>query len=98
MGGTHVAVGGIHVAVGGTHVTVGGTAVLVGGTVVLVGGTAVLVAVGCEVEVGLGAAGTSDASPGKVNAASSWALVNPSPSESRAAIAAKAVVLRPLER
>jgi hypothetical protein len=87
------------VSVGGSTVPVGGTAVAVGdiGVLVKVGGTAVLVAVGGG-EVGLGTAGKSEALPGKVSAASSSALVNPSPSESSPAIAAKAEVLRPLAR
>jgi hypothetical protein len=90
--GKGVSVGGITVSVGGIPVAVGDTGVLVS-----VGGNAVLVGVGGG-EVGLGTAGKSEASPGKVSAASSSALVNPSPSESNPAIAAKAEVLRPLAR
>jgi hypothetical protein len=90
--GKGVPVGGIAVPVGGKAVAVGDTGVLVN-----VGGIAVFVGVGWG-KVGLGAAGKSEALPGKVSAASSSALVNPSPSESSPAIAPKAEMLRPLER
>jgi hypothetical protein len=96
VGGFVVAVGGTEVAVGGFVVAVGGTAVAVGGFVVAVGGMAVAVAVGgTAVLVGVAATGLLVESPGKVRAIISWRLVNPSPSESRFSIAAKAAEFLP---
>jgi hypothetical protein len=65
--------------------------------VALGGWKGVLVKVGVEVEVGTGGvpAGWSFGSPGKVNAIISCRLVQPSPSESRFSMAAKAAELRP---
>src|SRR5512146_1743646 len=81
----------------GTGVVVGTPTVAVGpgGTTV---GTTVGALVGAVVGAAVGDAGLSFASPGKVNARSSWMLVKPSPSESMFSIAVSADELRPLFR